>query len=334
MQIQDAIARAALMVPEKVALRQGDRAWTYRQLRAERDRRAGVLIEAGLGVGERLAVAERVRDEHVLNYLACMRAGAVYCALPALLTPPELAVLTARLAPRLACTMSGCPQPGVAALVTLLLALPGTPGAAALAEAARRAGAIGADDPCDIRPTSGTIGSRPKLVVTPHRTHAGRCSTEAWTVAQDEVFASLATVSLQMGVICRTFAVGGTVVLAETVGVYGLEADLARQGVTAAVITPALLGALVGQAVPPPAALRLRRIQTQGAAVSRELAAAVAARYGAQLLVGYGMTECVGIMATPAAVHRRGVWASRLTASWCGSSMVRATRCHPARLAS
>ena len=300
MRIQDTIERAALLFPEKVALRHGDRAWTYSQLRAERDRRAGVLIEAGLGVGERLTVAERVSDEQVLDYLACMRIGAVYCPLPALLTPPELVALTARLAPRLACTTSGMPQLGVSAPATLPLALPGTPGAAALDAAARRSVAVGPDDPCDIRPTSGTIGSRPKLVVTAHRTHAGRCSTEAWTVAQDEVFASLATVSLQMGAICRVFAVGGTVVLAEAVGVYGLEADLARQGVTSVTITPALLGALVGQEQPPPADLRLRRIQTQGAAVPRELAAAIAARYGAQLTVRYGMSECVGVMATPA----------------------------------
>lgn len=300
MRIQDTIERAALLVPEKVALRHGDRAWTYRQLRAERDRRAGVLIEAGLGVDERLTVAERVSDEHVLDYLACMRVGAVYCGLSALLTPPELGALTARIAPRLAVTTSGCPQPGVSAPATLPLSLPGMPGAVALDEAARRSAAVGADDPCDIRPTSGTVGSRPKLVVTAHRTHAGRCSTEAWTVAQDEVFASLATVSLQMGAICRAFAVGGTVVLTESVGVYGLEADLTRQGVTSIAITPALLGALVGQDQRPPAELRLRQIQTQGAAVPRELAAAVAARYGAQLMVRYGMTECVGVMATPA----------------------------------
>lgn len=300
MRIQDTIERAALLVPEKVALRHGDRAWTYRQLRAERDRRAGVLIEAGLGVGERLAVAERVSDEQVLDYLACMRVGVVFCGLSALLTPPELGPLTERIAPRLACTTSGLPQPGLLAPATLPLSLPGTPGGEALGEAARRSAAVGDADPCDIRPTSGTVGSRPKLVVTAHRTQGGRCSTEAWTVASAEVFASLATAALQMGAICRTFAVGGTVVLPEAVSVYGLEADLARQGVTSVAIVPTLLGALVGQEQPPPASLRLQQIQTQGAAVPRELAAAVAARYGAQLLVRYGMTECVGVMVTPA----------------------------------
>lgn len=300
MRIQDTIERAALLVPEKVALRHGGRAWTYRQLRDERDRRAGVLIESGLGVGDRLAVAERASDEQVLDYLACMRAGAIYCGLSALLTPVELEALVERIAPRIACTVSGLPHLGLPAPVTLPLSLPGSPGAAALAEGARRSAAVGADDPCDIRTTSGTVGSQPKLVVTAHRTHGGRCSTEAWTVAQEEVFASLATASLQLGAICRIFAVGGTVVLPESVGVYGLEADLARQGVTSVAITPALLGALVGQGQPPPPNLRLRQIQTQGAAVPRELVAAVAARYRAQLMVRYGMSECVGIMATPA----------------------------------
>ncbi|HEY8598875.1 MAG TPA: AMP-binding protein [Thermomicrobiales bacterium] len=300
MRVQDTIERAVRLVPEKVALCHGDHTWTYRQLRDESERRAGVLIEAGLGVGDRLVVAERVGGEQVLDYLACMRVGVIFCGLSALLTPPELAALTTRLAPRLACTTSGLPHPGLPAPLTLPLSLPGTPTAAALREAARRSAAVGADDPCDIRPTSGTVGGRPKLVVIAHRTHAGRCSTEAWATPSEEVFASLATASLQMGAICRVFAVGGTVVLPGSVGVYGLEAELARQGVTNLALTPALLGALVGQDQPPPANLRLLRIQTQGAAVPRELAAAVAARYGAYLMVRYGMTECVGIVATPA----------------------------------
>lgn len=300
MRVDEAIERAATIVPEKVALRHGDRSWTYRQLRDERDRRAGVLIEAGLSVGDRLVVAERVSDEQVLDYLACVRAGGVFAGLSALLTPTELGELTKRIAPSLACATSGLAQPGLPVPRTLPLSLPGKPGAAALREAARRAAAGGTEDPCEIRSTSGTVGARPKLVVTAHRTHGSRCSAEAWTTADEQIFASLATASLQMGAICRTFALGGSVVLPRTVGIYGLEAELARQGVTEIAIAPALLGALVGQDSPPPPGLRLRLVQTQGAAASRELGEAVAARYGATLTQRYGMTECVGVMASPA----------------------------------
>lgn len=299
MLVQDTIERAALVVPEKVALRHGDRAWTYRQLRDERDRRAGVLIDAGFGVGERLVVAERVSDEQVLDYLACGRVGGIFAGLSALLTPTELGGLTERILPAIVLTTSGLPQGGLAAPQTLSLSLPGTPGEAALREAARRSVAARADDPCEIRPTSGTVGSRPKLVVTAHRTHGSRCSAAAWTSAQEQVFAPLARASLQMGAICRTFAVGGLVVLPQTIGIYALEAELARHGVTDVAITPALLRALIGQEQPAPASLCLQRVQTQGAAVSRELRRAIAARYGATLMERYGMTECVGVMASP-----------------------------------
>ena len=176
MRIEAAIDRAAMVVPDKVALRYGDRAWTYAELRAERDRRAGVLVEAGLAIGERLVVSERVTDEPVITYLACARAGGIYAGLSALLTEPELAALTARIAPRFALTTIGTPHPGLPAPQTLPLALPGSPPPSALREAARRTAAGGEDDPCEIRATSGTTGQRPKLILSAQRTNSWRCS--------------------------------------------------------------------------------------------------------------------------------------------------------------
>lgn len=299
MRVEETIDRAASVVPGKIALRYGARAWTYAELRAERDRRAGVLVEAGLRAGDRLVVAERVTDEQVITYLACARAGGVYVGLSALLTDTELAALTGRLAPRFALTTNGLPHPGLPAAGMLPLPLPGEPAAAALVEAARRSAAGTTDDPCEIRTTSGTTGQRPKLILNAHRTIGWRCSAEPWTVAQERVHCALTATAIQMGAICRVFARGGTAALPWTIGVYGLEEELAGYGTTHVATTPALLGALVGQGQPPPANLRLRLIQTGGAALTDEIRRAATDRYGATIVQRYGMSECPGIMAMP-----------------------------------
>ena len=104
-----------------------------------------------------------------------------------------------------------------------------------------------------------------------------------------------------MGAICRTFALGGTVAIPRTIGIYGLEEELAGYGTTHVATTPALLGALVGQTQAPPAHLRLRLIQAAGATLTDEVRRAAAARYGAAIVQRYGMSECPGIMASPGA---------------------------------
>jgi acyl-coenzyme A synthetase/AMP-(fatty) acid ligase len=299
MRVEHAIDRAASLVPDNVALRYGDRTWTFAELRAERDRRAGVLVEAGLRVGDRLVAAERVSDEQVITFLACARAGGIFAGFSALLTAPELAALTARLTPRIACTTTGQPLPGLCAQQTLPIDLPGTPSAAALCEAARRSSAVDEEAPCDIRITSGTTGQRPRLILHPHRTHVGRFSGEAWTSPLADVLSVLVTTHLQVSAICRAFVLGGVAVIPRTVGIYGLEAELAAHGVTHATGTPALLRALTEQSDPPPPTLRLRRIQTTGASLPAEVAQAAADRYGATIAVRYGMSECFGIMMTP-----------------------------------
>lgn len=299
MRVEQITDRAAVVNPDGIALVNGAWRWTYRELAAERDRRAGVLVEAGLQVGERVVMAGRITGELVVNYLACARAGGIFVGLSALLTEAELAALTARLAPAVACCANGEPRPGLRACRILPLDLPGTPGAAALNEAARRSAAGGPEDPCEIRVTSGTTNERTKLVVVPHRTYTWRCRTDAWETPEARVHAALSTNIFQPAEVSRTFAAGGTVLIPQTIGVFGLEEELAERGATDAVTSPALLAAMVRQETPPPAALRLHALRTSGAALPREVRQLAVERYGAVVIERYGTSECIAIMASP-----------------------------------
>ncbi|HEY8596838.1 MAG TPA: AMP-binding protein, partial [Thermomicrobiales bacterium] len=179
LRIDATIDRAAAERPDNVALIFGDKRWTYAQLRAERDRRAGVLIEAGLRPGDRVVVASAPTDEMTISFLACARAAVPCVILSPLLTGPELTALAASATPALALTPDGAPHPALGVPRALPMALPGDPGDAALTEAAHRA-AGGSDEPALLRTTSGTTGGLPKLVVSPHRQFTSRIATPSW----------------------------------------------------------------------------------------------------------------------------------------------------------
>jgi acyl-coenzyme A synthetase/AMP-(fatty) acid ligase len=299
LRVDQVIDAATAATPDKVALVCGARRWTYGELAAERDRRAGVLVEAGLGAGDRLLLTERTSDDYIITLLACARAGGILAMLSPLLAEPELVALAGRLAPRVACTATGLPHPALAAVTTLPLALPGVPAAAALREAARRAATGTADAPCVIRGTSGSTGGRAKLVLRPHRQITWRCGANPWPARPDSVYCCPATNHLMPSETSRTFALGATLVVPRAVGINGLEQELAEQGVTVILLTPALLGALARQETPPPPALCLEVARTIGAALPGEVKRAAEARYRVPVYEEYGMAECSAIMRSP-----------------------------------
>lgn len=67
----------AMSRPQRVALVDGDRIWTYAQLNASADRLAARLREAGIGRGERVVVQLPNRAEFVLTWFGLQRVGAV-----------------------------------------------------------------------------------------------------------------------------------------------------------------------------------------------------------------------------------------------------------------
>lgn len=298
MRIETTIDAPAAAFPDRVALRYGECSWTFREIQAERDRRAGILVEAGLGVGDRVLVAERITADYPLTYLACSQAGLVLASLSPLLAEPEIAALAERITPRLVFTPTGAPHPALPFVPTLALSLPGTPGAAAVEEAYRRSAAGAVTDPSIIRATSGSTGARPKLIVRAHQSITWRCGESPWPAGPTSVYSDLTSTQLAMGEFCRAAVLGTTFVLPVTVGVAGLEEELAAQGVTAIYSNPGMMTALMQLTTPPPAGLHLEVIRTVGAPLPLELQQALGRRYGAVVCSDYGQSECTGITGT------------------------------------
>ncbi|HEY8601316.1 MAG TPA: AMP-binding protein [Thermomicrobiales bacterium] len=282
--------------PERLALIHGPRCWTYGQLRAECDRRAGVLIEAGLAADDFIVTAAPVSDDLIIAFLACCRAGGVFVTLSPLLTAPELRELSAQVRPALGLTVTGDPNPALGAPRTLPLALPGDPAIEACVTAERRS--LGGDPLASvaIRGTSSTTGVRAKLVV---RNHAQltwlREPYLPWEVP-GSVNCCYTPNQFMSGEVSRVFALGGTLHLPAGTTPRGVEEEFVRHGVTVVYSVPALLRTLVAQPVPPPNGLQLTMIRITGAALSPDLQRAAAERYGTAVVAEYGATEARAIM--------------------------------------
>ncbi len=85
-----AVRRSAVRVPRKVALRFGERTWTYEALDRGANRIARALITAGLQPGARLAAYGRNSDAYFLAWLGCVRAGVIHVPVNYALRPEEL----------------------------------------------------------------------------------------------------------------------------------------------------------------------------------------------------------------------------------------------------
>ncbi|HTW85058.1 MAG TPA: fatty acyl-CoA synthetase [Candidatus Sulfotelmatobacter sp.] len=85
-----AIRRAALRTPDRVALRFGERSWTYAALDQAVNRLARRLLALGLEPGDRLAAYGRNSDGYLFTWLACTRAGVIHVPINYALRPDEL----------------------------------------------------------------------------------------------------------------------------------------------------------------------------------------------------------------------------------------------------
>ncbi|WP_019819171.1 acyl-CoA synthetase [Saccharomonospora saliphila] len=91
--VSDILRRSAARVPDRVALRFGDRTWTYAELDAATTRAAAHLLSLGPRHGDRVAAYGRNSDAYLLGFLACARAGLVHVPVNYNLTGDELAYL-------------------------------------------------------------------------------------------------------------------------------------------------------------------------------------------------------------------------------------------------
>jgi fatty-acyl-CoA synthase len=91
--IGDAFRRSARRNPAKIALRYGERDWSYADLDSAVDGVARYLSKLGLKSGDRVAAYGRNSDAYFLTWLGCARAGLIHVPVNYALTPDELAYI-------------------------------------------------------------------------------------------------------------------------------------------------------------------------------------------------------------------------------------------------
>ncbi|PZG97840.1 acyl-CoA synthetase [Streptomyces sp. NTH33] len=72
------LRRSARRTPARVAVEYGGRSWTYAELDDAVSRAASVLLDQGLGPGDRVGAYGHNSDAYLIAFLACARAGLVH----------------------------------------------------------------------------------------------------------------------------------------------------------------------------------------------------------------------------------------------------------------
>ena len=285
--------------PAHLALCYEARHWTYATMRAEMDRRAAVLIAAGLAPGDVIATNEVVTDDYALSFLACCRADITFFGLSAKLSATEIAPLVRRASVKHLLTADGQPHPAVPDLPALPIALPGSPSSATTAEALRRSQNGTAEAVVFLQTTSGTTGSEPKIVRVPHRTYTWRMSDPLWWEPADGIYYVPQPNLFGARSFCTQLGVGGTIVLTRAVSPGHLEAEMDALGANVLWSVPPIVQMLAEYTPPPPPGLRLRFARVSAAPLLPHVARAFASRYGGVAVQELGLTEGGSLIGTP-----------------------------------
>jgi fatty-acyl-CoA synthase len=95
MTVSDQLARHAGTIPRQVAIRSGGQSITYAELDARVSLVANVLLERGVGAGDRVAVLTLNNPQTVETYVACARIGAIAVPINFRLSADEVAYIIA-----------------------------------------------------------------------------------------------------------------------------------------------------------------------------------------------------------------------------------------------
>ncbi|RII14633.1 Long-chain-fatty-acid--CoA ligase [Streptomyces sp. YIM 130001] len=87
------LRRSARRTPDAVAVRYGERSWTYAQLDDAVSRAARVLRDEGLEPGDRVASYGHNSDAYLIGFLACARAGLIHVPVNHNLSGEDLAYI-------------------------------------------------------------------------------------------------------------------------------------------------------------------------------------------------------------------------------------------------
>ncbi|NEA98411.1 acyl-CoA synthetase [Streptomyces sp. SID13726] len=91
--VDGVLRRSARRTPARVAVEYGERSWTYEALDDAVSRAARVLLDQGLGPGDRVGAYGHNSDAYLIAFLACARAGLVHVPVNQNLTGDDLAYI-------------------------------------------------------------------------------------------------------------------------------------------------------------------------------------------------------------------------------------------------
>ena len=281
--------------PDRPALIDDDRTWTYGELDRAVDRAAAALIELGVSPGDRVAWSLPNCAELPIGFLASQRIGAIWMGVNVALAPPEKQYLL--------------DDAEVSHYIAIAPALDEVSGderrlidpdewtaRAEGAEPLGRRATIDPHGPAAIAYTSGTSG-RPKGAV--HSQHnllwPGLVTVETDPpVAHDRQGTPLAHTILNMlilGTVSAWARATSAVILCRGDAV-GFSTDVARHKLTRTTLVPAMVHDLVHDRGVEPADLStLESVIVGGAATPAPLRRAFAAKFGVRAIAGYGLSE-------------------------------------------
>ncbi|MBZ0155099.1 MAG: AMP-binding protein [Alphaproteobacteria bacterium] len=309
---------SAERLPDKVALVQGDRRFTYSGLSAMTDRLAYALVGCGVGRGDRIAVFADNSVEAVVSLFAIMKAGGAFMMIPPATKPEKLRFILNNSRAKVLITQESryetvvaarCPYPE---RVIVAGTVPGGhPAPLSLDEILRNGPGNTVSPRCidldlaSIIYTSGSTGY-PKGVMLSHRNmvSAAHSIVTYLETSEDDRILTVLPLSFDYGLyqVLMGFMVGGTVVLGNSFAYPSLVLDtMERERVTGLPGVPTLFALL----------LRTRGIETRDFRALRYLtntAAVLPVSHirrlrelfpQAKLYSMYGLTECKRVSYLP-----------------------------------
>ncbi|MGH6889465.1 MAG: class I adenylate-forming enzyme family protein [Rhizomicrobium sp.] len=300
------VPHGAQTAPDAIALVEGERRWTYRELARAIDSVAERLSRAHVRAGDRVVLVCENCCAAVALYLACTTVGAWPVVLGSRLTAHEIEEIRKHSGARLVIVAGGPPLRGRMQTEnsefesTELFAggsvLLGRPDWSAQTEpAAKRE----PENVAALIYTTGTTGS-PKGVMLTHANlmFVARASAAARRLSSDDRLLAVLPISHILGltgVLLGGLLSGAEIHLRQRFDPDSLLTALERDRLSALIGTPAMYAMLCEYATRKgrtPKAPALRLISTAGAPLDPATKAATQELFGQPLHNGYGMTEC------------------------------------------
>jgi long-chain acyl-CoA synthetase len=295
------IWKYAESTPERVALREGDRNWTWAELRSRVTGAAEVLRERGIGPGDRVLMVVPTSVEFVFAYHGVLALGATAVTVNTLSAPRELEYFISDAGCTLAIGWEEASEALLKAATTLdvpvwMLAPDSVPACAERFDPLD----LDSSEPAVLLYTSGTTGT-PKGAVLMHENvlSCGRMLAEALDCTADDRMGTalpLFHVFGQAAVMASVFHLGASLSLLRPFSGKALLEMAAKHRLTAMSGVPTMWNEMLHAETDLTADdfSELRLACSGGAALPVEVSRAFHKRFGAWVLDGYGLSETAG----------------------------------------